>query len=111
MWQNYPELTLALQVFSSCEVSTDMINNHMPVLEKFVNHLYDVTDADDAAVEASRRFLFFNVPFLTSRVDVYWATFHILCSLWLLVDKQHMVSVVRPSLNTTECSRSAVFMG
>ena len=54
---------------------------------------------------------FFNVPFLTSRVDVYWATFHILCSLWLLVDKQHMVSVVRPSLNTTECSRSAVFMG
>ena len=83
----------------------------MPVLEKFVNHLYDVTDADDAAVEASRRFLFFNVPFLTSRVDVYWATFHILCSLWLFVDKQHMIFVVSLSLTTTEYNCSAVFMG
>ena len=40
--------TLALEVFSSCEVSTDMTNSQMPVLEKYVNHLYDVTVADDA---------------------------------------------------------------
>ena len=111
VWQNYPELTLALQVFSYCEVSTDMINNQMPGLEKFVNRLHDVTDADATAVEAFRRFLFVNIPSLTCRVDMYGATFHILCSLWLLVNKQHKIFVVSLSLDTNECSCNAVFMG
>ena len=85
-----------------------MINTRMPVLEKFVNQLCDATDA--SAVEAFRRFLFFNVTSLTCRVDVCGATFHSLCSLWLLVDKQLMIFVMRLSLNTSECSHSAVFM-
>ena len=62
-------------------------------------------------LEGSFFSFFFNVPSLTCRADVYGATFHILCSLWLLVDKQHMIFMVSLSLDTTECSCSAVFMG
>ena len=76
-------LTLALQVFSSCEVSTDMTNSHMPVLEKYVNHLYDVTEADVTTVEA-----------FTCKIDMYGAIFHILYGLWLLVDNRHIIFMV-----------------
>ena len=53
------EAPVALQIFSSCEASTDMTNSHMPVLEKYVNHLYDVTEADAKEVEALGTFLRF----------------------------------------------------
>ena len=82
VWQNHPELTLALQVFSSWHDK----QSHACTWE---------------------------VCKLPVWCYWYWchSSWNFLCSLWLLVDKQHMIFVVRLSLNATECRLSAVFMG
>ena len=87
MWQNYPELTLALQVFSSCEVFTDIINNHMPVLKKFLNDPYDVTDADAPAFKAFE--------------GSFFSTFLLSLAEWTCIEQHFIFCIVCGYLSTS----------
>ena len=59
-WQAVPALTRPLQLLSSPNPTKDMIDEHMPIYQQFVVHLYGIDDEAITTVDAARRHLFFH---------------------------------------------------
>ena len=58
VWQSLPELTVPLQLLSGPHPSEEILTTYTEVLQKFVLHLYGVSQIDISTVNAGRRHLF-----------------------------------------------------
>ena len=58
VWQSLPELTVPLQLLSGPHPSEEILTTYTEVLQKFVLHLYGVSQIDISTVNAVRRHLF-----------------------------------------------------